>query len=233
MLPQNSSRYGVKYFGKAVLRRGQTDFDALHPMKMAHYQYGRQASARLQFTTGKIADGYIINKNQTGFNRDFSAADLTGWEKATVSIRRIGDDRVDPLYSHGAAGKGQNTYRIAHHNGIAIVNVILNGKGGAIRGTVSANGGKTASFDVPDGETSTVLLPVRITDGQIRIAIDGDWLVSGIVVQPLASDAEDFLFSRTYWNCGAAPWTLPEMKCDAPAWQRFSDIPFRRAKWEF
>ncbi len=233
LLPENSSRYGVKYFGKAVLRCGKTDFNTLHPMKMAHYQYGRQASARLQFTTGRLADGYIINKYQVGFNRDFATAPLDGWEKAAAPVKRVGDDRVDPLYSHGAAGKGPNTYRLAHQNGIALVNVILNGKGGPIRGTVSANGGKPAAFDLGDGETTTAVLPVRITDGQIRVAIDGTWLVSGIVVQPLAYEAEDFLFSRTYWNCGAAPWTIPELKCDAPAWRRFSDIPFRRAKWEF
>jgi hypothetical protein len=78
-----------------------------------------------------------------------------------------------------------------------------------------------------------VLLPIRITDGEIRLALDGDWLVSAIIVQPLAAPEEDFLWRRTYWNCGVSPWTLPALQCTLPAWRHFSDIPFRQAKWEW
>ena len=107
--------------------------------------------------------------------------------------------------------------------------VILNDDATAIKGSGAAYADGVLTVSAP----GVYSIKGKLTDGQIRVAIDGTWLVSGIVVQPLAYEAEDFLFSRTYWNCGAAPWTIPELKCDAPAWRRFSDIPFRRAKWEF
>ena len=55
--------------------------------------------------------------------------------------------------------------------------------------------------------------------------------MSGVVMQPLLFPAEDFLWSRSFWNCGKAPWLLPELQCDPKDWRFRSDVHLRKARW--
>lgn len=57
--------------------------------------------------------------------------------------------------------------------------------------------------------------------------------ISGVVIQPLMSDKEDYFFTRSWWNCQKEPWLLEEMKQTPDDWYFWSDIPYRQAKWIF
>ncbi len=231
ILPCNDIRYGGKYSAKIVFRNGKSNFEQIHPQQLTQYQYGRPISARLQFTAGNPATGFTVRPG-FNFDREFTVAEMKLWQRPeAVKLVRIGDEKFDPLFNSGARGEGDNSYTFDHPDAVALVNVILSGKAGAIRGTVAVNGGKAQAFDIPVGEVETAVLPVRIDDGKIRVNFTGNYLVSGIVVQVLAYPEEDFLWRRGYWNCGVSPWLLPELNCDPVDWRFYSDVPFRRARW--
>ncbi|MBE6369782.1 MAG: hypothetical protein E7056_06465 [Lentisphaerae bacterium] len=230
--PSNDSRYGTKYVFKAVLRSGITDFAKLHPLPYMRYQYGSPVSDRLQFTRGETAKNFFINKNMRGFEKDFRPADMERWSNtAAVKLETVADSKADPLHYSAAVGKGKNVYTIDTDNGLQMINVMLNARSKAIKGTLSANNGKVYEFDVEKGLYKTQTIPVMVKDGKIALAIDGDWALSGFVLQPLMYPGEDYLFSRTYFNCGQVPWLLKELQCDPEDWKFFSGDHLRRAKW--
>ncbi|MBE6381297.1 MAG: hypothetical protein E7047_10255 [Lentisphaerae bacterium] len=231
--PSNDSRYGTKYVFKAVLRSGITDFAQLHPIPYAHYQYGPSATERLQFTTGETAGGFAINKKFYGFDREFSQADMSKWsDQSAVTLKSSGNSKSDPLHYSAAVGNTRNVYTVAPvRSGLVMLDVIINARTGARKGTLCANNGQTFSFEVEKGLYKTVMIPVMVKDGKIAIEFDGDWAVSGIVIQPLMYDNEDYLFSRTYFNCGQVPWLIKELECDPADWKYFSGDHLRRARW--
>jgi len=234
VIPTNDSQFGTKYFMKVVLRSGKTDFSKIHVQHHNHYQYGRAVDCRLQFTDGATASGYVINPKATGFNKEFSKADMQLWSDQTaVKLQKIGDHKVDPMHYSAACGKGPNSYTFKHDNGCALVNVILNGRRQALQGSLQVNNGQVKTFQVKKGDYSTVLLPVMIDRGEITLKVDGSWAISGIMVQPLMTPEEDYLFSRSYFNCGKAPWLLPELNCNPQDWKYFTDIHLRKAIWNY
>lgn len=234
VIPCNDSRFGTKYFMKTVLRSGKTDFSKLHVQNFNQYQYGRAVDMRLQFTDGVPAGGFAINKNIKGFNLEFSRANMQNWsDRAAVKLQKHGDHRLDPLHYSAACGKGKNSYTFEHENGLALVNVMLNAQAETIKGSVRTNQGKAISFNVNKGNFHTVLLPVMIKNNKVILEFDGNWAISGIVMQPLMTPDEDYLFSRTYFNCGKVPWLLKELQCDPADWKYFSDIHLRKARWMY
>ena len=232
VLPANDVRYGIQYTGKVILRTGVTDIDNLHPQKYMQYQTGSPVSMRLQFADGPLATGFKKRDGFKNLDQEFVKADMSGWSKP-AKIKVVDEPKTAPVYYSGAVGSGDNSFSFAHENCIALLNLIINGKGGAVEGTVRANGGKPNAFKVASGDVETILIPVWIKDGKVKLDFTGDWMVTGIVMQPMLYPTEDYIFSRSYWNCGVCPWLLPELKCEKNDWRLRSDLHLRKAKWEY
>ena len=149
-----------------------------------------------------------------------------------LQSRRVGGDhRLDPLHYSSAVGKGKNSYTFAYSNGLTLVNVMLNGRSSKLDGKVSVNNGKKYDFQVARGENKTLVIPAMVKDNKVTVNFEGVWSTSGMIMQPLMTPGEDYLFSRTYFNCGKAPWLLKELDCDPAAWKYFEDIHLRQARW--
>lgn len=230
---QNSGiSFGAKNSTKVIVRPGRHDYKKYHPFNYIHYQLNRPASVRMQFTDEAPASGFKV-RDVPGYELDFEAVNPGDWSnKERVKLIRVNTSSDNPLFSAGVRGSGPNTLTIPHENGVVLVNLCLKGLGGPIKGEVNT-GGKNYRFDLADGARDTLVIPSWVKDGCIRVKFDGNWAISGIVVQPLMSGAEDFLFSRSWWNCGISPYLIPELKQDPADWRFWRDQPYRRARWNW
>ena len=233
----NRVRYGRKITNKIIIYKGVRDLLKLHPMQRVHYAWNRPADFRVQFGVGKPLSGFKVGKNIPGYDRDFTMSQLQpysknlgyGWCSAKgaklISLKAQGEL---PIFDQGVAGVGNATFRFDQSNGIGVLNVILSGRNGAVKGVVEVNGVERA-FDIPKNGRETVAVPVKTTNGFVEFTVKGSFMVSGVVHQPLASSAEDFIFSRSYWRTGAPPWK--SLNDDPKHWLHWIDLPYKQAKF--
>lgn len=218
-------RYGTKFVRKVVVRSGITDFDVLHPTRFAHYQYNRGTSYRLQFTDGPTVNGMTVAANNPFYNVEFSNGSLDMWEKAAVINHA---PNAGPLFSAGAFFEDGNSITVEHQNSFVLVNIALAACEKTSKGEAIVNGRKEA-FDIPVGSKKTIVIPAQITDGRLKIDFNGQATVSGIMLQPIMFPAEDFMFTRTFWNIGTVPYLIPELKANPDDWKYWYDLPYRQA----
>ena len=104
-------------------------------------------------------------------------------------------------YSH-ACGNGKATYRFGQlHPGYYILTCQLGNYTGEKNAfSISVNGEKLATdVSVKKGEARTVARTFHVDGDRIDVVFDGDWLVSGIGLQPLLSDQEDHYMRRGFF----------------------------------
>ncbi|NLZ59965.1 MAG: hypothetical protein GX901_04810 [Lentisphaerae bacterium] len=230
---QNSGvKFGTKNATKVVIRPGLHNYLDYHPYNTLSYQINRPVSTRLQFTDSSPATGFV-NRNMPGHDLEFTAVNPGNWSDSQA-VRLVSDTvpSQEPLFHAGISGEGSNTLTLEHQNGIVLLNLAMKGIDGDLRGTINS-GGKDFAFELAQGERDTLVIPTWVKDGKIALRFSGKWNISAIIIQPLMSDAEDYLFSRSWWNCGIAPQLIPEMKQSKEVWRYVSDLPYRRAKWNW
>ena len=123
-----------------------------------------------------------------------------GWVGAHKQQVRVGNP-TGAYYSH-AYGSGKSVYRFAQlHPGYYILTCQLgNYTGERNRFSITVNGEMLAT-DVSVGakEARTISRTFHVDGSSLDIVFDGDWLVSGIGLQPLLSDEEDWFMRRGFW----------------------------------
>lgn len=226
VIPTNGAQFGVRAAQKIVIRPDRADIDAIHPIHRVHYQYPMPVTRRVQFTAGKVADGFFFIKDDPGYDQPFipwrnvgyDASRGMGWEGPASGrlITASEKSAYGPIFGGGWVNQGKATFRIDHPNATVLVNVLLSGLAtkGDVEIKVSGNPTiKTAAIQSNGRVTATV--PARITDGRLEVTLDGkQWMLSGIVVQPLFYATEDYMFTRCWWALGREPWR----------WPRFTDV---------
>ena len=164
-----------------------------------------------------------IHPQRVMYSKEFAKGSLKLWSKPVTIVKtRLGG----PFFSAGAKISGENTLTLTHQDALVLVNVAL---AGPSKGTASING-RQVSFDIAEGSKKTVVLPAYIRNGKATLAIAGEAVVCGIIVQPVLFAEEDYLFDRTFWNTGLVPYLIPQLKCDKQAWRFWSDVAYRQAK---
>lgn len=207
-------RNGGDFFCKAIFRKGFIDPESLHPVRSAIYFIPPPTTARVQFTAGEPAGsfsqwqhfghGYATEFAPWGTGRWNPNAGM-GWVSLPplAKLHTAASDSPDgPLFGGGVSSSGSGTFRLAHRNAGVIVSVMLAPSGQPVR--LRVNNGE---WRETNGGRRTELFPVSVSDGAVTLEIDGPaWTLSGLSVQPLVYDTEDYVFSRNYWAFGRPPW---------------------------
>jgi len=210
------ARWGSKLSNKIVFRLGRHDLSAIHPIAVTHYTRPFPVLQRIQFTPGAPCTGMAFLENRVGYDREFEAwqgavyTDTAGWLGAVqgAPVSPAAHPDLGPLFGGGWRGTGSATFRMAHLNGRVLCNVLLSGAGGETDCTVRVNGQPPEQVRVPPGERKTLTIPAAIRDGHLDVTVSGPaWTLSGIVPQLILGAEEDYLFDRTWWAFGQAPWT--------------------------
>ena len=209
LMPFARAQWGGKASGKIVLIADSKPLNEVHPVDKAVYTYPWPTLNMVQFTPLKPVTGFKFN-NYPGYYNEFKAwgkqkysiENKMGWSKlgSAVMVKPSAKSSLGPIYSGGIAVKGEAVYEMDLPDSLVLVNCMLTGKG-----KVSC-GDKTESFDHMDGSVTTVTIPVFIKNKKLNIKFEGQYRLSGIVVQLLMFENEDFLFSRGWWAAGKAPW---------------------------
>jgi hypothetical protein len=237
----NRARYGRKITDKVIILKGQHDLRKRHPMRRIHYQSNRPADYRIQFGRGKALTGFKVGKNLSGYDLDFTMRQLQkyspekgcGWiDCGNAQVFTPKNIKGSSIYDQGITGSGTVKYRLDHNNGLGIFNVILSGANGNIAGTVSVNDRKY-HYNIAKDDIKTIAVPVLIKNKKIEFSINGKFLLCGLVFQPLANDTEDFIFTRSYWKTGIAPWKVLNPENFMKDWSPWKDLPFQRAEFPF
>ncbi|MBN1345849.1 MAG: beta-galactosidase trimerization domain-containing protein [Phycisphaerae bacterium] len=226
------ARWGAKLNNKIIFRLGRCDLSAIHPIGMTHYTYPLPVLRRIQFTPEAACAGMAFVKDRVGYDKEFEAwggqpydeGAGVGWvgkvQGAAISPKR--HPGLGPLFGGGWRGRGPARYRMNHINGRVLCNVLLTGAGGPTECNVRVNEGRAANVRVKEGERFTLTVPAAIREGRLDVVLDGEgWTLSGIVPQLLMGQEEDYLFDRTWWAFGKAPWAWGEFR-GAPAWREYS-----------
>lgn len=212
------ARWGTKLSNKVVFRLGKHDMNEIHPIAVTHYTWPMPVMRRIQFTPDAPCTGMMHREKLAGYDREFEAwldgafADGAGWIGAVQGavVAPSAHPELGPLFGGGWRGSGDSTFRIAHLNGRVLCNVLLSGAGGESACMVRVNGEPPRHVRVAAGERETVTIPACVREGRLDVTLSGEaWTLSGIVPQLLMAEEEDYLFNRTWWAFGDAPWTWP------------------------
>lgn len=202
---------GGRAGGKVVILSGYTaSLEAAHPVDNTSYTWPWPTLAMVQFTPGKPVTGFKF-ADFPGYDQDFlawqkqpfKAESGKGWIKLSAKAKVISPNAKSakgPIFSGGVAAKGAAQFRVNLPDALVLVNCMVSGKG-EIR-----CGDRTESFNLAGNNVTTVTIPVNVKNKTLDIAIDGEWRLSGIVVQLLMFANEDYLFDRNWWMLGKAPW---------------------------
>ena len=241
-VPSRNARYGGKVSHKIVFRAGQVDMDALHPVRVLHYTDPFPVFLRLQFTPEKHAvTGMARRPSQPGWDQEFIPVGLEpfqagrgyGWLDAGTGelLAPKSTSELGPLFSGGVRGHGKCVFRLQHPNARVLVNLLFSGARGECRAKVRVNQGAERHVRVAPGRRQTLTIPTKVDRKIIDIDIEGDaWMLSGIVVQMLMSEAEDFLFGRTWWAFGKPPWRYHRF-VGKQRWNEWPEAAFRPHDW--
>jgi hypothetical protein len=215
VIPLFGARWGAKFADKIVLYAGAPDLKELHPIDNIHYQWRMPTTRRIQFTPGNPVTGFSYG-NTPGY-ADFTAWQTgayaenqgVGWEGSVNGTLKKPDAgaTLGPLFSGGVAGRDAASFRLKQPNALVLVNVLLSGAQGTSQVRLRCNGGAWNAVTIPNGERRIVTILEYVKSGTVTIDIDGkNWLWSGIIIQPLFFQNEDYLYSRCWWAFGKAPW---------------------------
>ncbi len=202
----NIHYYGGYTGAKIVLREGTNeDYDRLHSMRT--YRYNQHLVASRLYSFGAVKFG----KMYTAANLPFDARRGFGWADGLPAPTASAGAPEGAYYAH-VRGKGRRTFRIAGlENGFHIVTVGAGNYDGAPNAfRIAVNGESLAAEVTVKPKTArTFARAVHVRDGKLDIALDGDFLLSTIAVQPLIYDSEDFSFLRGPWVAdGYEPGTI-------------------------
>ena len=235
------ARYGCRVCTKIVVRAGINELDDMHPIIASDYRDPFPALQRVQFTPGKAVGGFVRSRAIPGLDRDFRAwqKQLFDAEEGLGWLDRVSGEVVTPreghplgpLFSGGIKGAGAATFRIDHPDGKVLVSVLLSGAEGPVTASVRANDTVRSDLHVEANSRRTVILPAAVREEHIDVTLDGSrWMLSGIVVQLILSEQEDFLFERPWWAFGHAPWKWPQFE-GKESWQQWPDGAFEQSRW--
>ena len=194
---------------KVVVSEGSiADYPRFHFLRQLtyrdHLDAARAAVRRFAFGAPAFGGGFAAG------DIPFDASKGFGWTEDVPRRTNVG--HKEGAYYSNVAGSGPATYRVGGlPDGFYIVTLHLgNWTGAANRFRAAVNGVTLGSeIEVGPRKARTLSRAVRITGGRADFAFAGDWLVSGISLQPLMSDREDFTVNRAFWSvAGYEPATL-------------------------
>lgn len=198
--------YGGYTGAKLVLRKGRfEDYDRIHFLRSYRYANHLAASRRLAFGSPKRGECYAEG------DVDFAEDRKHGWQSGAEGRRTIIGHGEGALYS-AVAGSGRAVYRFADlPDGYYLFTVEAGNYTGAANSFgVSVNGAELAArVSVAPRTARAFSRAVHVQGGCADVALDGDWLVSAMGVQPVLGDAEDYSVKRGLWVTeGFEPTTL-------------------------
>ena len=194
---------------KVIVSEGSLeDYPRLHFLRQLSYRdhldAGRTQVRRFAFGAPTFGGGYVDG------DVAFDAARNYGWTEDVRRRTTVGH-RQGAYYSN-VSGSGSATYRVdGLSDGFYVVTLHLGnwtGIGNRFRAAVN---GVTLGDELSVGpkQARTLSRAVRIVGGRADFAFVGEWLVSGLSLQPLMSDREDFSVNRAFWYvAGYEPATL-------------------------
>ena len=210
--------WGTKLLHKLVVHPGAINYQELHPINTVQYTWRMPDTWRIQFTSKKPLTGFT-HDDRPGYSNFITAGAQTYSPKAGMGWQRTPsggvkdatqDGTLGPLYGGGFAGRGDATFLVDQRNAMVLVNVLLSGADGASEVKVRCNGNDWTDVTIPAGQRRNLIVPLYVKNGKIAIDIKGtSWMFSGIIIQPLFFESEDYLFSRCWWAFGKAPWEWP------------------------
>jgi|GEM_PF-3117649 len=234
-IPTRGARWGAKINHKIVLDATAPDPTFLHPINSTHYQWHMPATWRVQFTSDAPVTGFATGKDIPGY-ADFSAWNTElyssesglGWITAPAGkiVNPDHNSSLGPLFSGGFAGHGEASFQLKQRNAEVLVNVLLSGAQGNSQVQVRCNNGEWNEVSIPAGERRTLTFSAQIKTGNIQLDLQGqNWLLCGIIIQPLFFENEDYLFSRCWWAFGKEPWKWTEFT-ESTFWQTWPNGAF-------
>ena len=179
---------------KVLIREGtMSDYSKYHFFSSFYLYWQRLFPRRLvKFGAPKAYEHYVEGNH--AFDGD------AGWLNGAGGKVSVGH-KGGAYYSH-ARGQGHAVYRISKlARGYHIVTLQIGNWTGEDNGfSVAANGVQLADgISLGARKARTIARALFVEDGKVDVAFDGDWIVSGIGVQPLMSESEDFSIRRGFW----------------------------------
>ncbi len=212
--------YGGFTGAKLVIRPGAfEDYPKHHLVRQYNYPMHLKASHSLAF--GATRRGERFSEG----NIDYSDRHGYGWLSAAArDVVKGAEEGV--LYS---CVRGRNgVYRISGlPDGHYVLTVEAGNSTGEDNGfSVSVNGDSIVpQVSVARGTARQFAKAVHVTGGIADIALDGNFILSVIALQPILADAEDYSISRGFWcTDGYEPGTIyRNSETNAPAVFRLAD----------
>jgi len=202
--------YGGYTGAKLVLRKGTfDDYDTHHLVRDFRYSDHLKASRRLSFGAKKTGPGYVDGQVAWQAEKGF------GWEAVPTFAKVVNGAKEGVLYS-AVSDSGKAVYRFSGlADGYYVVTVSSGnclGTANRFGFTVEAGGSdvwQATDLTVAPKTARSLSRAVYATGGEIRLVLDGRWLVSAIALQPVMGDGEDFSVARGFWvSDGYEPCTL-------------------------
>lgn len=185
---------GGRIMGKLVVHPVPTPFEQIHPFNTSSYKTSVASQHFLDFTgAGKFATGL----------QPYDAERGHGWVDANDTMKLVRYRGKALFHSALIRGEQSATYRLKAEPGWHMLTLHFGDREqpvGPLRVTVNGIH-RVIGLELEPARFTAKRMIVECQDGMIDIEFAGrPWSIAGLILQPLLTRQEDYLYTRPWWN---------------------------------